>query len=156
IGRSSQLLRVFRPDRVPPPPPRLDAVELLTMLVEKSPEFQGTPKVPLQPDQPHEAAQDRREAERRPQPKPTQLSSTQPTPTQPRPEQQRPAQLRPAQQRPTQQAPTEQASTTQPGSNKPAARRTTKPRNMTLQANPFVVAAAVAITGAWAVVAADW
>jgi hypothetical protein len=27
---------------------------------------------------------------------------------------------------------------------------------MTLQANPFVVAAAVAITGAWAVVAADW
>jgi len=153
IGRSSQLLRVFRPDRVPPPPPRLDAVELLTMLVEKSPEFQGTPKVPLQPDQPHEAAQDRREAERqdrREAERRTQTKPTQPTPTHPRPPQQRLSQ-----QRPTQQAPTEQASTTQPGSNKPAARRTTK-RNMTLQANPFVVAAAVAITGAWAVVAADW
>jgi len=43
----------------------------------------------------------------------------------------------------------------QQSSKKPAPRRT-KPRNMTLQANPFVVAAAVAISGAWAVVAADW
>jgi hypothetical protein len=163
IGRSSQLLRVFRPDRVPPPPPRLDAVELLTMLVEKSPEFQSTSKAPLQPDQPHEAAQDRREAQRRTQPRPTQQSPTQQRPTQQSPTQQRPTQPGPtqpgpAQQRPTQQnaspqGPAQQGPTTQPSS---TPRRTTKPRNMTLQANPFVVAAAVAITGAWAVVAADW
>jgi ethylbenzene dehydrogenase/cytochrome b561-like protein len=163
IGRSSQLLRVFRPDRVPPPPPRLDAVELLTMLVEKSPEFQSTSKAPLQPDQPHEAAQDRREAQRRTQPRPTQQSPTQQRPTQQSPTQQRPTQPGPtqpgpAQQRPTQQnaspqGPAQQGPTTQRSS---TPRRTTKPRNMTLQANPFVVAAAVAITGAWAVVAADW
>jgi hypothetical protein len=115
IGRSSQLLRVFRPDRVPPPPPRLDAVELLTMLVEKSSEFQNTSKAPLQPDEPHEAAHDRRDAQRTMHPRPT----------------------------------------AQPSSRKPAPRRT-KPRNMTLQANPFAIAAAVAITGAWAVIAADW
>src|SRR5690349_15395090 len=30
IGGASQLMRVFRPDRLPAPPPRLDAVELLT------------------------------------------------------------------------------------------------------------------------------
>jgi hypothetical protein len=115
IGRSSQLLRVFRPDRVPPPPPRLDAVELLTMLVEKSPEFQNGSKASLQPDQPQDAARDRRDATRPPNPRPTMQQSS-----------------------------------------KKQAPRRTKPRNMTLQANPFVVAAAVAITGAWAVVAADW
>ncbi len=117
IGKSSQLLRVFRPDRVPPPPPRLDAVELLTMLVEKSPELQNSSKAPLQPDQPQpqDPARAPRETTRPPNPRPTmQQSSKKPTP------------------------------------------RRTKPRNMTLQANPFVVAAAVAISGAWAVVAADW
>ena len=121
IGRSSQLLRVFRPGRVPPPPPRLDAVELLTMLVEKTsspaPEFENTTRAPLQPAEPHEAAQDRRDT-RRPTTNPN--------------------------------------STMQPSSKKPAPRRTAKPRNMTIQSNPFVVAAAVAITGASAVVAADW
>jgi ethylbenzene dehydrogenase/cytochrome b561-like protein len=117
IGKSSQLLRVFRPDRVPPPPPRLDAVELLTMLVEKSPELQNSSKAPLQPDQPQpqDPARAPRETTRPPNPRPTMQQS----------------------------------------SKKPAPRRT-KPRNMTLQANPFVVAAAVAISGAWAVVAADW
>jgi Ethylbenzene dehydrogenase/Prokaryotic cytochrome b561 len=115
IGRSSQLLRIFRPDRLPPPPPRLDAVELLTMLVEKSPELQNASRTPLQPDQPQEAAGDRRDATRSPNPRPNMQQS----------------------------------------SKKPTSRRT-KPRNMTLQANPFVVATAVAITGAWAVVAADW
>jgi hypothetical protein len=117
IGKSSQLLRVFRPDRVPPPPPRLDAVELLTLLVEKSPELQNSSKAPLQPDQPQpqDPARAPRETTRPPNPRPTMQQS----------------------------------------SKKPAPRRT-KPRNMTLQANPFVVAAAVAISGAWAVVAADW
>ena len=36
IGGTQQLLRIFRPGRLPPPPPRLDAVELLTLLVEQS------------------------------------------------------------------------------------------------------------------------
>jgi hypothetical protein len=36
IGGWPQLLRVFRPQRLPAPPPRLDAVELLTLLVEQS------------------------------------------------------------------------------------------------------------------------
>jgi hypothetical protein len=121
IGRSSQLLRIFRPDRVPPPPPRLDAVELLTMLVEQSsspaPEFQSTSKAPLQPTEPHEATPDRRDTRR------------------------------PAM---------HQHPSMQPNSKKPAPRRTAPRKNMTLQSNPFVVAAAVAITGASAVVAADW
>jgi hypothetical protein len=63
IGRSSQLLRIFHPDRVPPPPPRLDAVELLTMLVEKNssaPKFQSTSKAPLQPAEPHDRRDPRR------------------------------------------------------------------------------------------------
>jgi hypothetical protein len=36
IGGKSQLFRVVRPSALPPPPPRLDAIELLTMLVEQS------------------------------------------------------------------------------------------------------------------------
>jgi hypothetical protein len=36
IGGMSQLLRIFRPERIPAPPPRLDPVELLAMLAEKS------------------------------------------------------------------------------------------------------------------------
>ena len=36
IGGMSQLLRIFRPERLPPPPPRLDAVELLTLLAERT------------------------------------------------------------------------------------------------------------------------
>src|SRR6185437_5003275 len=65
IGGASQLLRIFRPERLPPPPPRLDAVELLTMLVEQSGQttvqsrHASTP--PLQPSQPsHDVPPDRR------------------------------------------------------------------------------------------------
>jgi hypothetical protein len=36
IGGTSQLFRIFRPGHLPPPPPRLDAAELLTLLVEQS------------------------------------------------------------------------------------------------------------------------
>ena len=38
IGGSSQLLRILRPAALPPPPKELDAVELLTMLAERSAE----------------------------------------------------------------------------------------------------------------------
>lgn len=44
IGGTSQLFRIFRPERLPPPPPRLDAVELLTLLVEQSVSL--TPEAP--------------------------------------------------------------------------------------------------------------
>src|ERR1700682_614857 len=36
IGGASQLLRIFRPTHLSAPPPRLDAIELLTLLVEQS------------------------------------------------------------------------------------------------------------------------
>jgi hypothetical protein len=36
IGGTSQLLRIFRPGHLPEPSPQLDAIELLTLLVEKS------------------------------------------------------------------------------------------------------------------------
>jgi len=114
IGGMSQLLRIFRPERLPPPPPRLDAVELLTLLAEKTAqqpaaEPQDVPRAPLQPEPPfrddqHERADEVRRLAARPDP------------------------------------------------GGAAVRR----RNVTLQANAFVTAAAIAITGASAFVAADY
>jgi hypothetical protein len=60
IGGASQLLRVFRPTGLSAPPPQLDAVELLTMLVEQSARLQPeterfetiAPEARLQPAQP--------------------------------------------------------------------------------------------------------
>jgi hypothetical protein len=106
IGGIAQLLRIFRPQRLPPPPVRLDAVELLTLLAEKNAapaaESGDAPRTPLQPEPPfHDDRHPRRE-------------------------------------------------TREP------ARRAAPRRNATLQANAFSVAAAVAITGATAVVATDW
>jgi len=103
IGGVSQLLRIFRPEGLPPPPPRLDPIELLTLLAEKTAhEAHDVPRATLQPQPPplHE-------------------------------ERSGPPRSRP----------------------KPAPPRR---RNATLQANPFLVAAAVAITGASAFVAADY
>ncbi|MBV8924892.1 MAG: cytochrome b/b6 domain-containing protein [Bradyrhizobium sp.] len=104
IGGMAQLLRIFRPERLPPPPRRLDAVELLTLLAEKnasqSAASAATSTVPLQPEQAFSPDQ------------------------------------YPRQTRKPREAP--------------------RPRNATLQANVFAVAAAVGITGASAIVAADW
>lgn len=52
IGGSAQLFRIVRPGRLPPPPPRLDAAELLTLLVEQS----GPPASPT-PSRPQARAQ---------------------------------------------------------------------------------------------------
>ncbi len=108
IGGVSQLFRIFRPERLPPPPARLDAIELLTLLVDKSySESHEASGAPLQPERPHpNLARDRREA----------------------------------------------ATATISPASPPASKRT----NATLQSNPLVVAAAIAITGASAVVATDW
>jgi hypothetical protein len=59
IGGAAQLLRVFRPTGLSAPPPQLDAVELLTMLVEQSARLQPeserldtiAPEARLQPAQ---------------------------------------------------------------------------------------------------------
>ncbi len=53
IGGASQLLRIFRPERLPPPPPRLDPVELLTMLVERDTPPQEQQRAPQAPPEPH-------------------------------------------------------------------------------------------------------
>jgi hypothetical protein len=107
IGGAAQLLRIFRPERLPPPPPRLDPVELLTLLVEKS----GQPAAPS-----HKQVMT---------PQHHATPSLQPgqhlhSPPEPRP------------------------------------RRASRHKNLTLQSNPFAVAAAVAVTSASLVVASDW
>jgi hypothetical protein len=113
IGGASQLLRICRPTHLSAPPPRLDAVELLTLLAEQSARLtpdaaEANSSPPTQP--PHNAAQHRM---------PVRHSA---------------AHARPE--------------TT-------GQSRVSKLRNVTLQSNPFVVAAAVAITGASVMVAAD-
>jgi Ethylbenzene dehydrogenase/Prokaryotic cytochrome b561 len=110
-GGASQLLRIFRPAPLPAPPPRLDAVELLGLLAERSarlPESENVdapPEVSSHPLQPRTEA--RRDRTREPDPAPRPRTG-------------------------------------------PA-----RPRNPTLQANAFVVAAAAAITGASLIVATD-
>ncbi|MGB8399997.1 ethylbenzene dehydrogenase-related protein [Bradyrhizobium sp.] len=116
VGGASQLLRILRPTRLAPPPPQLDAVELLTLLVEQSARLQHDPERDgtLRGPQPALARGDR-----------------------PR---ERPAVGNSIAQRPPATSPQGRAS---------------KPRDPTLQSNPFVVASAVAIIGASMIVAAD-
>jgi Ethylbenzene dehydrogenase/Prokaryotic cytochrome b561 len=102
IGGMAQLSRIFRPGRLPPPPPRLDAVELLTLLAERDAAAATEAPSVSPPGPSFRDDRDRR---------------------------------------------------TQSGEQPPDA---PKRRNATLQANPFVVAAAIAITGASAIVASDW
>jgi ethylbenzene dehydrogenase/cytochrome b561-like protein len=124
IGGVSQLVRIFRPAPLPVPPPKLDAIELLTLLAEQSArrtadggyaEPASPPTVrPASP--PEDAARDRAAARRQ------------------------------AARRPVAHVPARAA----------GHRSFTKPRGpTTLQSNPFVVAAAVAVTGASVIVAAD-
>jgi ethylbenzene dehydrogenase/cytochrome b561-like protein len=111
IGGLSQLLRIFRPTKLTAPPPRLDAVELLTLLAEQSarlaPESATTQFDPAAPA--GDAARD------------------------------------PA------------AAIHAPAHASGSRGRTggLKPRGPTLQSNPFIVAAAVAITGVSFILAAD-
>jgi cytochrome b subunit of formate dehydrogenase len=110
IGGASQLLRIFRPTGLPAPLPRLDAIELLTLLAEQSARS-GSSQAHAEPaPPPREATPDRMAV----------CQSVPPAPPQ----------------------------TGRPGN-------VSKSRNATFQSNPFVVAAAVAITGASVIVAAD-
>ena len=71
-GGVAQLLRIFRPSALPPPPPRLDAAELLGMLAEQSARaaefkhFNAPPEVPSHPLQPHPEARHDRTRDDRP------------------------------------------------------------------------------------------
>jgi hypothetical protein len=124
IGGVSQLLRIFRPAPLPAPPPRLDAIELLTLLAEQS-------------------------ARRTPDTGRAQAASPPQVPSPPPPDDPArdwPAARRPAARRPIAHVPARAAGHS----------RVSKPRGpTTFQSNPFVVAAAVAITGASVIVAAD-
>jgi Ethylbenzene dehydrogenase/Prokaryotic cytochrome b561 len=118
IGGASQLLRIFRPTHLSAPPPRLDAIELLTLLVEQSArqpaESEGVDKMPAQ-------------AYVKPAPPPND-----------------PARDRPANRSSVAHPPSGAGQGSVP-----------KRRSPTLQSNPLVVAAAVAITGVSVIVAAD-
>jgi hypothetical protein len=119
IGGASQLLRIFRPTYLAALPPRLDAIELLTLLAEQSArrasESEGAGKMPshghIEPAQPpDDTARDRLAMRNSVAPAPPRTAGQ---------------------------------------------RRPSRPRSSTLQSNPFVVAAAIAITGASAIIAAD-
>lgn len=250
IGGASQLLRVFRPTGLSAPPPQLDAVELLTMLVEQSARLQPeterfetiAPEARLQPAQPESRMEPpQRGARLRPAPPearveprqralrlpPTQpearmeppqrevrLQPLQPEPrdeplqreARPQPVQpearmepsqrgvrlqpsqleardeapQREARPRPVQPEPRDEPPQRDAllrpmlreahmqpmlraiditrarpAARHPSSGTAARGRASKPRGPTFQSNPFVVAAAVAITGASLLLATD-
>jgi hypothetical protein len=162
IGGSTQLMRVFRPDKLPAPPPRLDAVELLTMLVEQEERLNAEPEPVARPT-----------AARRPAAVPRPVA---PIPMH-APLQPAPAPLQPAQAAPVhepsfgrlpidrQEAPwkggdrsdgRDEAPWKNGGARPQARRAPAKRRNPTFQANPLVVAAAVAITGASLMFASDW
>jgi hypothetical protein len=119
IGGMSQLFRVLRPQRLPAPPPKLDAIELLTLLVEQSERL-----APMAEGSGATAAEAALESEQPPVPVTR-------DPTGPH-----------------------RSNTRQP--EEVIADHVRRPRSLTLQANPFVVATAVAITFASVVVASDW
>ncbi|MDU2926217.1 cytochrome b/b6 domain-containing protein, partial [Bradyrhizobium sp.] len=126
IGGKMQLYRVFRPAPLPPPPPKLDPVELLTMLVEQSEKLEEAEAPPKK--KPAPAA---RPPMREPMPAPRRMEEP------PRVR----AETRPAPGRMRAPAPT-----------KGNSRR----RNPSFQANPFVVATAAAIVIGSAMFAADY
>jgi hypothetical protein len=119
IGGASQLLRIFRPTHLSAPPPQLDAIELLTLLVEQSArlptESEGADRMPSQ-------------AHVKPAPAPND----------------------PARDRPVNRSAVAHTPPGQAGQGS-----VPKRRSPTLQSNPLVVAAAVAITGVSVIVAAD-
>jgi hypothetical protein len=126
IGGASQLLRIFRPTGLSAPPPQLDAVELLTLLAEQSARLQ-----------PESERADQISSEDSVQPMQRPRDTPQPKDT---------VRGRPAVRNPAPHPRSEAAA---------KKGRVSKPRSPTLQSNPFVVAAAVAITGASIIVAAD-
>jgi hypothetical protein len=126
VGRSSQLFRIFRPAALVTPPPPLDAIELLTKLVEQT---QGQIAGPM----------------RIPGPIAGQVPAGQPHPQSLQPTEA--ASRDRVAQRPPGRPPA------RPASGEP--RRAPRRRKMTIQSNPFAVAAAVAIASTAIVVSVD-
>lgn len=159
IGGSAQLMRIFRPDQLPAPPPRLDAVELLTMLVEQSERLASEPEpVTRTPPMPAQAPL-----------QPAAYAAAAPRVQAPAPYAPTPAPLQPLSVPPApigvmvdRPAPTprkedrDEAPWKTPGTRKSVRRSAARRRNPTFQANPLVVALAVAITGASLMFATDW
>ncbi|WP_316232825.1 ethylbenzene dehydrogenase-related protein [Bradyrhizobium sp. SZCCHNPS2010] len=137
IGGASQLYRVFRPQALPPPPPRLDPVELLTMLVEQSERLEES-EAPIKVSPAAPAMRSARE----------QMPASRSEDLVRGRVDARNGAVRPRSAAP----PTSGGRGNVKGNTKGNARR----RNPTFQANPFVVAAAVAIFAGWAMVAADY
>jgi hypothetical protein len=120
LGGFSQLLRIFRPQGLPAPPAKLDAVELLTLLVAQSER--------LAPE-----AETESEAASQPSLQPAQPSG------------------------PISFGRTESRhAVARPAARRAGQRRIAHPQNSTLQSNPFVVAAAMAITCVSVITASDW
>jgi hypothetical protein len=134
IGGKSQLLRVFRPAPLPPPPPRLDAIELLTMLVEQSERLEESEQSAKAPPTAPAVAPSQREPAQTAK-RPDDAIRTRPEP-------------RKMTGRPRGSA--------LPPSGKASAKAGARRRNPTFQANPLMVALAVAITAGSALVAADY
>ena len=167
IGGSTQLMRVFRPDKLPAPPPRLDAVELLTMLVEQEERLTAESEPIAKPPVARPAVARPPAAARRVMPSMPMQASLRPTPA---PLQ--PVQAAPAHEPSFGRLPIDRQETPWKGGDRsddreeapwkganarPQVRRgPAKRRNPTFQANPLVVAAAVAITGASLMFASDW
>ena len=131
IGGVSQLLRIFRPTSLPTPSPQLDAIELLTLLVEQSarlaPEFEDAGKAP-----PHQPQREMRPPNQHDQPSRPQMPPVR-----------------------SDVGPGAPDPGTRPRPRTAAPDNASKPRNPTFYAHPFAVALAVAVTGASIVVAAD-
>lgn len=133
LGGLAQLLRIFRPSRLAPPPPPLDAVELLTLLAEQS----ARP----QPDAQH-AETHAPEARLQPE-HPAERERGGPAPQQPLPQQPLPW---------SGQTWSEQTRSEPHWPEHPVRRRS---RRSTLQANPLAVAAAIAVAGVSLMMAGD-
>jgi cytochrome b subunit of formate dehydrogenase len=160
IGGAAQLLRIFRPERLPAPPPKLDPVELLALLAEQSarlaPDAQLRNVPPPQAPQANKAPQASGAPQANkasPPPRANEMPPAHDMPPPPPAPQDRPARsLDEILRRPPQDHHAA-ANRRPPMAARP---RQAKPRNTTLQSNPFVVAAAIAVTGTTTLVAADW
>src|SRR3977135_159615 len=134
IGGTSQLLRIFRPTGLSAPPPQLDAVELLTLLVEQSARLQPESEL---------ADKASPAAHVQPVPRPKDAERPKDTASTGRAVRTSVPPLAPG------------AAEKNPAPGAAGKSRASKPRSTTFQSNPFVVAAAVAITCASIMVAAD-
>jgi len=139
LGGVAQLVRIFRPSQLAPPPPALDAVELLTLLAEQSARLQ-----------PEAERHETHAPEARLQPEAERVETHAP---EARLQPEHPAERQQPKDHPNDRPndhPNDHPNDSWP--EHPLRRRA---RRSTLQANPLVVALAIAITGVSLMVASD-